>query len=137
MRVLRPVLVLLAASATTCAIAEELDGSMPLSCRVASAYDCLPGQSSCGKLVPESKVDPVYSINFASKEVRSPFRTALLKVGQATTGKESLMLQGADASVAWSAMIKKGTGELTITVADRKGAYVAFGQCKVAPPAAK
>ena len=137
MSVIRPLLILLAVSATSCAIAQELDGSAPLSCKVSGAFDCLPGQSSCAKLVPESKIDPVYTVNVAGKEVHSPFRTSLLTIAHSTTNKESLVLQGADSASAWSAMIKKANGEMTITVADRKGAYVAFGQCAVAKAAAK
>ncbi len=133
----RKVLVLLAVAASAGAVAQEFDGSVPLSCKVSGAFDCLPGQSSCAKLVPESKIDPVYTVNIASKEVHSPFRTALLTIAHSTTNKEALVLQGADAGSAWSAMIKKATGDMTITVADRKGAYVAFGQCAVAKAAAK
>ena len=137
MSAIRPLLILIAASATTCAIAQELDGSAPLSCKVTGAFDCLPGQASCGKITPETKTDPVYTVNIAGKEVHSPFRTALLKIAHSTTNAESLVLQGADAASAWSAMIKKATGAMTITVADRKGAYVAFGQCAVAKAAAQ
>jgi hypothetical protein len=128
----RKVLVLLAVAASTGAVAQEFDGSAPLSCKVTGGFDCLPGQASCGPIKPELKIEPVYTINFASKEVHSPYRTALLKIAHSTTNAESLVLQGADAASAWSAIIKKAGGDLTITVADRKGAYVAFGQCKAA-----
>jgi hypothetical protein len=73
-----------------------------------------------------------FRIDFAKKEVRSPFRTAVLKVAHTTTNSESLVLQGADLLFAWSAVINKTTGALTVSIADRKGAYVVFGQCKVA-----
>lgn len=128
----RKVLVLLAVAASAGAVAQEFDGSVPLSCKVNGGFDCLPGQASCGPIKPEMKIEPVYTINLASKEVHSPYRTALLKIAHSTNGTESLVLQGADATSAWSAIIKKAGGELTITVADRKGAYVAFGQCKAA-----
>ena len=42
------------------------------------------------------------------------------------------MLQGADLTNAWSALIDRKTGALTVALADRLGAYVVFGQCKVA-----
>jgi hypothetical protein len=137
MRAVRPFLFLLAVSATTCAFAQEFDGSAPLSCKVLGSFDCLPGQASCGPIKPESKIEPVYKVNLASKEVDSPFRTAHLKIASSSSNNESLFLQGTDTASAWSAIIKKASGELTITVADRKGAYVAFGQCQVAKPAAK
>ena len=39
---------------------------------------------------------------------------------------------GAKGITGWSGLIKRATGEMTITLADTKGAYVAFGQCKIA-----
>jgi len=42
------------------------------------------------------------------------------------------VLQGADLQFAWSALINKKSGAMTISIADRKGAYIVFGQCKVA-----
>jgi hypothetical protein len=137
MRAVRHFLFLLAVSATTGAIAQEFDGSVPLSCKALGGFDCLPGQASCGPIKPELKIEPVYTVNLAAREVHSPYRTALLKIAATSSNKEALFLQGTDAGSAWSAIIKKASGELTITVADRKGAYVAFGQCQVAKPAAK
>ncbi len=59
--------------------------------------------------------------------MRSPFRTALLQVTHTTVTSESLILQGADLLFAWSALIKKHSGLLTIAITDREGAYVVFG----------
>ena len=47
-----------------------------------------------------------------------------------TTNQYSLILQGADLGFAWSALINKKTGAMTISVADRQGGYIVFGQCK-------
>ena len=41
-------------------------------------------------------------------------------------------MQGADLRIAWSAMVDRKTGDLTVALGDSKGAYVAFGKCKVA-----
>lgn len=130
MRAIRPCLFLLVATSTG-AIAQALDGSVPIECKVTSGYDCLPGQANCGKIKPESSTDPVYTINVAAKEVKSPFRTTMLKIAHTTSTADSIVAQGADNNVAWSAVIRK-TGEMTLSVADKKGGYVAFGQCKVA-----
>jgi hypothetical protein len=46
-----------------------------------------------------------------------------------------LILQGAADKFAWSSVVLRKTGKITITVADLKGAYVIFGQCKPAAPA--
>jgi hypothetical protein len=71
------------------------------------------------------------SIDFAKKEIRSPFRATLLKVVHTTTNRDSIVLQGAEATAAWSALIDRKTGALTVPRGDSQGVYVVFGQCKV------
>jgi hypothetical protein len=44
---------------------------------------------------------------------------------------EQLQLQGTAEKFAWSAVVNRQTGKVTITIADRVGAYVLFGQCRV------
>ena len=132
MAALRFIPIILTMSLATAAAAGEFDGSVPLQCAVDKGHDCLPGASECTRLKPETDIAPIFGIDVAKKEIRSPFRTALLPILHTTTNQESLVLQGADLQFAWSALINKTTGALTVTIADRKGAYVAFGQCKVA-----
>lgn len=112
--------------------AELIDGTQPLSCTAITGRDCLPSHSDCQLMQPEKNQAPVIAIDFAKKEVRSPFRTALLNVTHTTVTSESLVLQGADLLFAWSALIKKKGGALTIAITDREGAYVIFGTCKPA-----
>ena len=132
MRALQPVSIFLALSIATAAAAGEIDGSMPVTCKVDNARDCHPTETVCGPLKPDTNIEPVYSIDFAKKEVRSPYRRALLPVANTSTNKDSLVLQGADLAFAYSAVIDRETGALTVVVADSEGAYVAFGQCSVA-----
>jgi hypothetical protein len=115
------------------AAAADFDGSVPLVCTAEQANDCMPTAKTCGLVKPETSVAPVFGIDFAKKEVRSPYRTDLLHVLHTTTNADSLVLQGADKLFAWSALIDRKTGALTVSIADSKGAYVAFGHCKVAP----
>jgi hypothetical protein len=44
---------------------------------------------------------------------------------------KQLQLQGTSEKFAWSAVVNRKTGKVTVTIADRVGAYVIFGQCKV------
>jgi hypothetical protein len=117
---------------TNAAIAQELDVKAPLECSVEQGYDCLPAQSQCTSLQSKPDGAPVFKIDFTKQEIRSPFRTDVLRVSHTTTNKESFILQGTDLLFAFSALINKATGALTVSIADRKGAYVVFGQCKVA-----
>jgi len=117
---------------TGLAFAEEFDGSQPLECTAKSGRDCLSTKSSCGPLKQESKTAPVLQIDVANKQVHSPYRTALLPIMYTTTTEYSLILQGAVLNFGWSATVNKKTGDMTIAIADRQGAYVIFGQCKTA-----
>lgn len=134
MRSLQPVSVILALSmgAVACASDSEIDGSVPLTCRAERGHDCLPTEANCNILKPETNIEPVYAVDFAKKEIRSPFRAALLKAQNTSTNKDSIVLQGTDLTNAWSALIDRKTGALTVALADRLGAYVVFGQCEVA-----
>jgi hypothetical protein len=132
MSLLRTASIVLAMSFATVASAADFDGSVPLTCTALQAHDCLPTATTCARMKPESDIEPVFGINFAKKEVRSPYRNTLLPIVATRTTDVSLVLQGGDLLAAWSALVNKKTGELTISIADSKGAYVAFGQCKVA-----
>jgi hypothetical protein len=132
MKPLRFLAIVFAFSLSVASGAEPFDGSKPLACRAEQGHDCHPKESACSPIKPESKIEPVFGIDFAKQEVRSPFREALLHVSHTTTNREALVLQGADLLFAWSALVNKTTGAMIITVADRQGAYVVFGQCKLA-----
>jgi hypothetical protein len=132
MSVLRSVSIVLATAFAQVAAAADFDGSMPMTCTALQAHDCLPTANACTRIKPESDIEPIFGIDFAKKEVRSPYRTNLLTISSARTNSDSLVMQGGDLLAAWSAMVDKKTGALTISIADSKGAYVAFGQCKIA-----
>lgn len=132
MRALRSVSIVLALSFASVAVAGDFDGDVPLTCKVEQAHDCLPTQGKCSPLKPDTDIEPIYGIDFAKKEVRSPFRTALLPILHTAKNDDSIVMQGADLRVAWSAMVDRKTGDLTVALGDSKGAYVAFGKCKVA-----
>lgn len=131
MRAAQSVSMVLALSVAAIAAAADFDGSVPLTCTAEKGHDCLPTETACTRLKPETNIEPIYSIDFARKEVRSPFRSGLLKVVSSTTNKDSIVLQGAEATAAWSALIDRKTGALTVALGDSQGAYVVFGQCKV------
>lgn len=106
------------------------DGSRPLLCRADLGHDCLPNAHECRTIQPQPDKPAFFHIDFAKKEVRSPFRTTILTVTHTTDNSESLVLQGADLLLAWSALINKSTGALTVSIADREGSYIVFARCK-------
>ena len=132
MRAGQSVLLVLAMSMAAAASAGDFDGSVPLTCTANKGHDCLPGETACGPLKPETDIAPVYEVDFAKKEIRSPFRASLLKVLSSSTNRDSLVLQGAEGTAAWSAFIDRKSGAMTVSLADSQGAYIVFGQCMVA-----
>lgn len=63
--------------------------------------------------------------------VKTPYRIDLLPMASSATNNEQLQFQGTG-KFAWSAIVNRNTAKVTITIADRMGAYVIFGQRKVA-----
>jgi hypothetical protein len=118
----------------TVAIAEDFDGSAPMVCEALQGHDCLPTETSCKPLKPEPGKDMNLFIDVTNMKVKSPFRTEALPLQSVTNNTKSLVLQGKSLELAWSATIHRTTGRLTVAIADREGAYIVFGQCKVAGP---
>ena len=113
------------------AAAADFDGSTTLACTGVLAYSCDPAKA-CSKVKPESNTAPVVLIDPSNKTVKTPYRTDLLPIANSATNNEQLQFQGTSEKFAWSAIVNRSSGKVTLTVADRTGAYVIFGQCKAA-----
>jgi hypothetical protein len=112
------------------AVAADFDGTAPLSCTGLEGYSCEPGKA-CSKVKPETNTPPVVAIDPGNKTIKTPYRTDLLPIANSALNNEQLQLQGTSEKFAWSAVVNRKTGKVTVTIADRIGAYVIFGQCKV------
>ena len=110
--------------------AADFDGTAPLACTGLAGYSCDPDKA-CGKVKPESNVPPVVTIDPGNKTVQTPYRTDLLPIANSVLNNEQLQLQGTSEKFAWSAIVNRKSGKVTVTIADRVGAYVIFGQCKI------
>jgi len=116
---------------STLAAAADFDGSAPLTCLALAGHDCTPDKAQCSKATPESNIKPEIRIDVANKTVQSPYRRDLLPIQNSVVNREQLQLQGTSEKFAWSAIVQRQTGKVTLTIADRVGAYVVFGQCKI------
>jgi hypothetical protein len=113
------------------AVAADIDGASALTCTDPVGYSCEPGKARCGKLTPETQIEPQIFIDPANKTVTTSYRSEPLRIANSVLNNEQLQLQGTAKMFAWSAVINRKTGKMTVTIADRLGAYVIFGQCKV------
>lgn len=69
--------------------------------------------------------------------MKTPYRNDAMQIQSFSFNSKSLVLQGTSLELVWSATVHRTTGRLTMAIADREGAYVVFGQCKLATTTGK
>lgn len=110
-------------------LAADFDGSKPLLCATQSALDCARGDD-CATGLPEEIGAPTFMrIDLAKKSVIGPQTTTEILL-QDKSGKQ-LLLQGRESGFGWTIVIDQPSGELTVTLTNRNGAYVLYGACTV------
>lgn len=112
--------------------AELFTGNAPLICTPQQGHDCLPTEKACKPLQPEPGKDMNLYFNMQTMSVKTPYRYDLLPIATFAYNDKSLVMQGTSLQLVWNATIHRTTGKLTVTIADREGAYIIFGQCKLA-----
>jgi hypothetical protein len=111
------------------ALAADFDGSKPLLCATQSALDCARGDD-CAAGLPEDVGAPAFMrIDLAKKAVIGPNTTSEILL-QDKAGKQ-LLLQGREGGFGWTIVVDQQSGELTVTLTNRNGAYVLYGACTV------
>jgi hypothetical protein len=100
-------------------------------CEPQTGHDCLPTEKSCKELKAEKGKDLNLHIDVQKMQLKTPFRTAELPIQSFSYNAKSLVLQGTASEQVWSSTVHRTTGRLTVVIADREGAYVVFGQCKI------
>ena len=112
--------------------AEPFNGTQPMDCQPLTGHDCLPSEQSCKPLKPEPGKKLNLHIDVNKMSMRTPYRNDALPIQSFSFNTKSLVLQGTSLELVWSATVHRTTGRLTMAIADREGAYIVFGQCKVA-----
>ena len=120
-----------ALSASAAHAAEEFNGSRPMDCAPTTGHDCLPTEKACKPLQPEPGKHLNLHVDVNNMKLKTPYRNDTLPIQSFSFNTKSLVLQGTSLELVWSATIHRTTGRLTVVIADREGAYVVFGQCKV------
>ena len=111
------------------ALAADFDGSKPLLCATQSALDCARGDDCAAGLPEEIGAPSFMRIDLAKKSVIGPQTTTEILL-QDKSGKQ-LLLQGRESGFGWTIVIDQPSGELTVTLTNRNGAYVLYGACTV------
>lgn len=110
--------------------AEDFNGSRPMDCEPTAGHDCTPAEPTCKPLKPQPGKPLTLHFDVANMSLDTPYRDDTLPIQSFGFNKASLVMQGTSLELVWSATIHRTTGRLTVAIADREGAYVAFGHCK-------
>jgi hypothetical protein len=125
-------LVLTLGIASAAASEGQLDGTQPLLCASADAFDC--SGETCLETTPEGlsvpdlmRVDPnaktITALDIEQRELRSPIGSVQVMDGR-------LVLSGNDgAGRGWTLAIQQGTGDSVLTVNDATTGLIVFGEC--------
>lgn len=115
--------------------AEPFNGTQPMDCEPLTGHDCLPTEKACKPLKPEAGKKLNLHVDVNKMLMKTPYRNDAMPIQSFSFNTKSLVLQGTSLELVWSATIHRTTGRLTMAIADREGAYIVFGQCKVATAA--
>jgi hypothetical protein len=111
----------------TCVFGADFDGSKPLLCATVDAHDCDVGEI-CLRALPAALGAPQFlHIDFAKKTVTGPQRTTPIRFME--TGQSQILLQGTELGFAWTIVLDRMDGAMTVTLVNREDALVLFGAC--------
>ena len=114
------------------AVADGMDGKMPVICATNEVFDCGPNVD-CVKDTPDVVNLPRFiRLDFAAKKAFTKRqdgeeRTAEITSQQVADG--TVILQGIQLDHAWSLVISQATGDMSLTIAGDAVGFVIFGSC--------
>ena len=111
----------------TTAAASDFDGSLPLICAPVTTMDCVRGDH-CLTGLPEDVGAPAFMrMDFVKRTVTGPKATSPILLMDKTDNQ--ILMQGREAGYGWAIALDTLSGEMTVTLAERNGAFVLFGSC--------
>jgi hypothetical protein len=107
--------------------AADFDGTKPLLCATVDAHDCAPGETCLRGLPAELGVPQFLRIDFAQKVIVGPQHSTPIRFMD--NGKVQIFLQGTELGFAWTIVLDKEDGSMTVTFVNRDDALMLFGAC--------
>ena len=115
------------ALASGAAGAADFDGSKKLICAPVDVHECVEG-SRCRSFTPRTAGAPEFlRVDVGAKQISGPKRTT--QIANVVKGDQQILLTGTELDWGWTLAIDSTDGAMTLTLADRDGAYVLFGSC--------
>ena len=113
--------------------AGDFDGSKALTCATIEAIECAPGGKCLRGWAREINLPQFVTVDLAAKSItgKRPNDGSQLaaKIKSVSTKNSSLMLQGVQNDRAWSMVIAKDNGFMSVSVSAEDAGFVVFGAC--------
>ena len=105
----------------------DFDGSKPLICATVDAHACDPGEV-CLRGLPDDIGAPRFMrVDFAEKTIAGPKRTTQIRY--IDTSGDQILMQGTELGYAWTVVLDKTDGAMSMTLVSRDDAFTVFGYC--------
>ena len=112
---------------TTTVFGADFDGSKQLICATVDAHACDPGEVCLRGLPDDVGVPRFMRIDFAKKTIAGPKRTTQIR--SIDTSADQVLMQGTELGYAWTVVIDKTDGAMSMTLVNRDDAFTVFGYC--------
>ncbi len=111
----------------TAAFGADFDGSKRLICATVDAHACDPGETCLRGLPDDIGVPRFMRIDFADKTIAGPKRTTQIRY--LDNSADQILMQGTELGYAWTVVIDKTDGTLSMSLLNRDDTYTVFGYC--------
>mgnify|MGYP000884284518 FL=1 len=118
---------ILAAACCLTVQAEPINGSRRAICTTEELRDCIAGTECLSGLPAEYGAPASLRIDFAGKQVLGEKRKAKILGSEKKDGQ--ILLQGREMGYGWTIAIAENSGDMTLSLVNREGAFVLFGRC--------
>jgi hypothetical protein len=126
-RLRRAALVAALLCSTTAVFGADFDGSRRLICATVDAHACDPGEV-CLRGLPDDIGAPRFMrVDFAEKTIAGPKRTTPIRY--IDTSADQVLMQGTELGYAWTVVVDKLDGSMSMTLVNREDTFVVFGYC--------
>jgi len=112
---------------STAVFGADFDGSKRLICATVDAHACDPGEACLRGLPDDLGVPRFMRIDFAGKTIAGPKRTTQIRY--IDTSADQILMQGTELGYAWTVVLDKTDGAMSMTLVSRDDAFTVFGDC--------
>jgi hypothetical protein len=112
---------------TTAVSGADFDGSKRLICATVDAHACDPGEACLRGLPDDIGVPRFMRIDFAGKTIAGPKRTTQIRY--IDTSADQVLMQGTELGYAWTVVLDKADGSMSMTLVSRDDTFAVFGYC--------